>query len=138
MPANAQADLKKLNQQPLNREAKNWLDMADVPATDDQQYLLQLMWWGLTDADLYPDNPDAHQLKERLTELVLNLISQQDQQAVLRLMAVGVSHDDQDENLSLDTLRNARDPKDAAMRALDALETAASALPMLSHDYPNE
>ena len=130
--------LAHLNQQPLNREAQRWLLHADAHPDESSQYLLQLMWWGLTEGNLYWGTEQSRRLKERLTNLVLNLFEQENQERVLRLMRVGASPDDQDENLSLATLQNAQNPKDAAWRALDALNSATSALPSLDPTYPTE
>ena len=117
------ARIKALNQHPLNREAKRWLLDAQVDVQDHQLYLLQLMWWGLDEGKLFWGNEPARRLRELLSSIVLDLLEQSNQTNVLRLMTVGISADEDDQNLSLGTLEHAQDSRDAAWRTLDALHT---------------
>lgn len=139
MPVVTPQPIDQLNQHPLNREAKRWLLEAggDEPR-EDQQYLLQLMWWGVTEGNLHWGNEQARILRDRLHDLLLTMFDQKNQAYVLRLMAVGVSQYDDDTNLGLSTLQSAQNPKDAAWRALDAFHNATSALPFLDPTYPTE
>ena len=129
--------VQQLNQDPLNQEAKRWLDLARVPADDGAQYLLQLMWWGVTEAPRMPwGDENARRLRDKLHDLLLNLLNHKDQKGVLRLMSHGISRDEEDTNLALETLQTSMTPEDAAWRALDALHNVLSDLPHLDPERP--
>lgn len=129
-------EVQQLNQHPLNQEARRWLRLAKVPAEDWVQYLLQLMWWGVTKAKLpWLDGP-SRRLRDRLEGVLLGLLDHQDQKGVLRLMSHGISREDEDTNLALETLQTSMTPEDAAWRALDALHNVLSDLPHLDPERP--
>lgn len=121
MPANtAPKSLESLNSHPLNRAAAKWLRRANFPPEENWLYLLQLMWWGLNEAKMQWRTPGAQDLREKLDSAVNALLGRTDHQHVWHYLVHGAEGNLQ-AALTPETLNNAQDPKDAAWRALDAL-----------------
>lgn len=135
----APPQLEKINQHPLNREAKHWLQMAGAEMDPSQPYLLQLLLWGLEESDL-DLTPQSHQaLRSRLLPIVASLLSNPDKEAVQEYLLHGQAGNQNDPpHLSLHSLENAQSPADAAMRALDSLSDLVSADPTLDQDFLND
>lgn len=131
--------LEKINQHPLNLEARKWLQKAGAEMDLSQPYLLQLQLWGLEESDLGL-TPDSHrELKTRLLPIVNSLLSEPDKTAVQSYLLHGRNGNPNDPpHLSLHSLENAQDPADAAMRALDSLSDLVSADPTMDQNYLND
>lgn len=130
MPAKLLSHVHALNQHPLNQAAKRWLRQARAEVSEEHPYLLQLMWWGLEESDLGMTPESKQRLRARLLPVVEDLLRSPNKEAVQRYLFRGSEQGQPDDpHLSLQSLQNAQDPKDAAWRALDSLNDLVGADP---------
>lgn len=129
------SDLSQLNRHPLNQEAKRRLLAAKADLTNDQPYLLQLMWWGLEQAKLGLAPAAVQDLRAHLEPVVLDLLDDPDKAAVQEYLLRGTADHQENPQLSLRTMQTALTPEEAAYRALDSLASLVSADPSREQNY---
>lgn len=130
--------LARLNQHPLNQEAKRRLLAAKADLTNDQPYLLQLMWWGLEQAKLGLAPEAVRELRAHLEPVILELLDNPDKTAVQEYLLRGTGDHQENPQLSLRTMQTALTPEEAAYRALDSLASLVSADLNREQNYLNE
>ena len=113
-------DFLKLNQEPLNQQAKRLLDLAGEESNPDGLYLLQLAEWGLVSNQV--DEPDD-QTRERLLEKVRRLQDWLHPEKAYRYLLD--NRDDPGARLLDDNdLDDLKEPQEGAALVLEALEAA--------------
>lgn len=130
--------LKELNQQPLNQEAKRWLRLAKAEASEDQPYLLQLMWWGLEEAKLNLALKDLQALRVQLKPVVYDLLNNPDKEEAFQYLLTGSGSPKERPQLSLHTLQSSMTPEEAARRALGSLSALVGSDPSRDSNYLQE
>lgn len=130
-PQRKPSPIEVANRLPLNQEARRWLDLAKEPSDQGSLYLLQLILWGL-------DPLKGHVLTnaparlQALEEAAFSLTLLPPREA-MKFITLTDDPEDEESNLSTGSLSHHRASKDAAWRAIDALDMA---LKMESDDYP--
>ena len=119
--------IQKANKLPLNQEARRWLDLAKSQPDPTTLYTLQLILWGLD-----PSSEGGKLLKgqstrrQALENAAIQLLSFPPQKALVFLCETK-DPEDEDSNLGKENLSMQRSPRDAAWRAVDALDRILTA-----------
>ena len=128
--------IQELNKAPLNQAALQWLRKISKgtpgwTTSADQQYVFQLMFWGLEEAGL--ELPDPWQT-EMFKNSLLRMMDAEDQNSSLRYLQ-GYPHPDAPLIDETD-MENAEDAEMAAWRLIDALDSHMSSEPENNGIYP--
>ena len=123
MPDLILEEAQRVNQQPLNREARKWLEQAIKPDRPDERkpYSLQLAWWAL-DRNLPVQEQGHPGIREALPTLLLRLdkLTPQQQMAYLE---TGDPEPEEELDMAIQAwqLQEAEDSEEAAQLILETL-----------------
>lgn len=133
MPASSLKDLAN-NQDPLNQEAKRWLQVAGEKPDPTSPYLFQLMLWGLDEGKV---TLRSQAYKDILRQQVEELLGYPDQPQALAYLCQNRA-EPECPLLELSDLQKAMSPRRAAKKALEALDERLKQDPHLKGTYPPE
>ena len=126
--------VQELNQEPLNQAARQWLgkiNKLDKKQTinENYQYVFQLMWWGLDEANLQFPNKRQTEIFE---EILLEMLGADNQLGEIQYLQGPPEEPRVDEY----DLQSASDPEEAALKLIEALDMALSSDENLYEIYP--
>jgi len=130
-----QHQLLELNQNPLNREAKRFLDQLDLEFDPSVQPLYQLLLWGLNEGGL------SFRVKSWAADylpVLEDLAYQPNQEAAYRYLTVNPALEDEEEDALLQAgdLARRSSPLAAAAKLLDVFQNALTVDQNLVPSFP--